>query len=155
MEEVNDEYADCYVLSDERNENFIFDFLNHFIPNRKEAAEEYYVPMYSDNPNEIFKKDFEIIKYLCLNKNVENTLYWSNKTDSYLKGAMMFFTSDGKVIFGLYCNTRFPNTVIEDDYFLKIQEFCNSKIGYITYEELPFINSLEFTKLVKERNKNL
>lgn len=155
MKEINSEYADCYVLSNERNENFVFDFLNYFIPNRKETADEYCVPMYSDKPEEKFKKDFEIIEYLCLNKNVENTLYWSNNTDSYLKGAMMFFTNDGHLIFGLYCHTRWPNTEIEDEFFSNLKEFCNSKVGYITYEDPSVLNSLEFIKIAKERNRNL
>ncbi|MEL6561588.1 MAG: hypothetical protein AAFQ94_25595 [Bacteroidota bacterium] len=150
---MNDEYqgyfADCYVLTDKRTESFIVGFLDHFVPERRESVDEYEVTQYADNLTEKFGTAREVVKYLVNNKFVKHTLYWENPIESELRGAEIFFTDDGYVIIGLYCETKYPVTDIEDKYFKEIKEFCESDEGYITYEDTPSHNSEEFMEKVK------
>ena len=145
-------YADCYVLSDNRTTEFVREFLEEFLPQRKESADEYFVPMYSNNPKRRFNEATKLIDYLCLNSSFENTIYWSNSSKSEPKGAMCFFTDDGKIIFGLYCNTKYENTEIEDHILTKMKKFIGSEVGLITYEEPAPHNSKEFHRMVYERS---
>ena len=145
--EYNGTYADCYVLSDNRTEKFIFEFLNHFIPERNESASEYEFPQYEDETEFIFQNDNQIIKFLSSKPNVEYSIYWNNKRNEDLKGAMIFFTSDKKIILGLFCNTLKNNTKIEDEYFQKLKFFTESKYGYITYEQVPEMDTGKFLEI--------
>ncbi len=145
--EYNGTYADCYVLNDGRTEKFIFEFLNHFIPERKESASEYEFPQYEDDSQFIFQNDHQIIEFLLQKTNVEYSLYWNNKRNEDLKGAMVFFTLDNKIIFGLFCNTLKGDTKIEDEYFQKLKLFTQSNYGYISYEQIPEMDTNTFIEL--------
>ena len=145
--EYNGTYSDCYVLSDNRTEKFIFEFLNHFIPERNEIANEYEYPQYEDEAEFIFQNDYQIIKFLSQQTNAEYSLYWNNNLNEDLKGAMVFFTSDKKIIFGLFCTTLKSNTKIEDKYLQKLKLFTKSKYGYITYEKIPEMDSSKFIEI--------
>ena len=83
-------YADCYVLSNNRTAGFIYEFLDKFLPEREESADEYLVPMYSDNPERVYNKASELIEFLCKNPTCSNTIYWANSSLPELKGAMCF-----------------------------------------------------------------
>lgn len=137
MEEYQGYFADCYVLTDRRTESFIHEFLDHFVPEGRETADEYEVLQYADNPVENFKTAREAVKFLVENGSVKHSLYWANPVKSELRGGEIFFTDDGHVIMGLHCETKFPDTDIEDKYFKEIKEFCESEEGYITYEDTP------------------
>jgi hypothetical protein len=149
LNEYTGYFADCYVLTDKRSKNFIHSFLDRFIPNRQENAEEYEVPQYADRPTVIYKTADQLIEHLVNNKNDVHTIYWTNTTQSDIRGAMCFFTNDGQLIVGLYCSTKSPDTTIENKYLEKLQEFCQSKSSYIAYEEPPPQNTLEFLEKVK------
>ena len=146
-------FADCYVLTNKRTKEFIFSFLDNFIPNRKESADEYEIPQYAENPNFIFKTDVEIIDYLTENRHEIHTIYWANNDLSEIRGAMCFFTNDEQLIVGLYCETNFPDTTIEQKYFNLLQNYCESNNAYITYEEPTMHNSIEFLERMKLFNK--
>src|SRR5438094_9095997 len=109
-------FADCYVLTNKRNRNFIFSFLNHFLPNRQEYGHLFEIPQFSENPTIVFKTADELIDYLVENKHEIHAIYWYNKEESKLRGAMCLFTSDGQVILGLTCETNYPDTTIESNY---------------------------------------
>jgi len=149
MDEYEGYFADCYVLTDKRTESFIQEFLDHFVPERRETADEYEVPQYAANPVENFQTAREAVKFLVENDSVKHSLYWANPVKSELRGAEIFFTDDGHVIMGLYCETKYPDTDIEDKYFKEIKEFCGSEEGYITYEDTPPHNSKEFREKLK------
>ena len=144
-------YADCYVLTNKRTVDFIFQLLDRFVPNRKVTADEFEVPQYSDLPTNVFSSVDEAIAYLVDNKNTKHSIYWKNLDEGDLKGVELFFTDDGFLICGLYCDTRHPDTMIEDDYFKQLREFCGSDEGYITYENPAVQNSLAFRVEVKKR----
>lgn len=145
-------HADCYVLVNNRTKKYIHSFLDRFIPNREESANEYEVPQYSDNPLIIFQTADELITHLAENLHLNHTIYWRNKSDSELQGAMCFFTNDGNVIVGLYCHSRTGDPRIENEYFRQLKEFCHSEIGYIAYEEPADHSTAEFIERSKLYN---
>jgi len=152
MKEKKGYYADCYILCENRTSAFIHFFLDTFLPNRQESADEYEVPQYSDKPKVIFKTSLELIDYLSLNKDEVHTIYWSNTDKTNIKGAMCFFTNNGHLILGIYCETMFPDTTIEDKVFGDLKEFCGNSKGYITYEEPATHDTNEFLERVKSAN---
>lgn len=149
MDEYQGYFADCYVLTDKRTESFVDKFLNHFIPDRREVADEFEVAQYEDNPIEMFKTAKEAVTFLVNNKNIKHSIYWANPNKSDLRGAELFFTDDAHIIMGIYCETKYPNTEIEDKIFKELKEFCKSDEGYITYEDTPPHNSKEFREEIK------
>jgi hypothetical protein len=151
MDEYQGYFADCYVLTNNRTESFVEEFLNHFVPDRREIADEFQVSPYLENPVEIFKTAQEAIKFLVENKSVKHSIYWENPTKSDLKGAELFFTDDSHIIMGIYCETKYPITEIEDKIFKEMQGFCKVDEGYITYEEVAPHNSAEFREIIKSR----
>ena len=85
-------------------------------------------------------------------KTVEHTIYWENSNNSDLRGVELFFTDEKHIIFGIYCETKYPNTEIEQGFFNQLKEFCQSNEGYITYEDTPPLNSQEFRVVMKRIN---
>lgn len=152
MTEKKGYYADCYVLSEKRTSTFILSFLDRFLSNRKESADEYEIPQYADNPKIVFKTAVELIDYLTINKDEVHTIYWSNTDMTDIKGAMCFFTNNGHLILGLYCDTMYPDTTIEDKVFADLRSFCGNSDGYITYEEPATHDTTEFLERVKSTN---
>lgn len=141
--------ADCYVLTNKRTEAFVEKFLDYFVPKREERATVYEVPQYGDITIAEFTTAEEIVKYLVDNKTVEYAIYWKNLEESDVRGAELFFTEDSYLIIGLSCEAK---DEVEDKIFEEIKEFCGSDEGYITYEDTPPHNSIEFRKLL-ENNK--
>jgi hypothetical protein len=145
-------YADCYVLSNNRTKEFIYSFIDHFIPQREETADEYEIPQYSDSPVIVHKTADELIDYLVQNKNEIHTLYWRNIIEQDINGAMCFFTNDGNVILGLYCVTTSFDSVIENTCLQHLKSFCKSSDGYIAYEQPADHTTIEFLKKVNAFN---
>lgn len=152
MTEKKGYYADCYVLSEKRTSTFILSFLDRFLPNRQECADEYEIPQYADKPNVVFKTAAEIIEYLTINKDEVHTVYWSSTDKTDIKGAMCFFTNNGQLILGIYCDTMYPDTTIEDKVFADLKNYCGNSNGYITYEEPSTHDTTEFLERVKSAN---
>lgn len=146
-------YADCYVLVNSRTPGFIYSFLDRFIPNRQETADAYEVPQYAEEPVRTYTTAEELINYLAEHKQEPHTIYWSNKEEDELKGAVCFFTTDGKIIAGLHCAVKASDSSIEERYFKELTTYCNSTIGYITYEEPAPHDTQEFLARVKSHKR--
>jgi hypothetical protein len=144
--------ADIYILTDNRSPDIIERFIKAFLPNGKEAAEDYVVPyLTSDNPKYIFDTTQEIISYCCNNPYEEQAIYWNNPSHTEQPhSAMIFFTNDGKLLLGLSTNDE--DLAVE--YLNKLKDFSKSQIGYITIEEPPALNSEEFSKKAKGWGSN-
>lgn len=127
-------FADCYVLTSTRTKAFILFFLQTFLPNKQEYKTTYALPQFADQPEKIFSSASELMAYLEQNQQETYAFYWHNKEEVSLRGAMCFFTSDGQLIVGIFCESLFPDTHIEDTYFKALQQFCNSTQGLIEYE---------------------
>ena len=149
-QEYENYFADCYVLTDSRTKEFINAFLDKFLPDRQESADEYEIPQYSNNPTVISKTADKLIELLERNKNEIHTIYWRNNSKTTVQNAMCFFTDDGQVIVGLSCQTKYPDTSIEDSYLKDLKNFCKSERGYVTYEENATHNTTEFLERVKK-----
>ena len=149
MDEYQGYFADCYVLSNQRTEVFINQFLKHFFPKCTECTDTYEMQCFTDQQAIVFQSATEAIKHLEKNNTIEYSLYWSNVEPTIIRGAELFFTNDGYLIVGIYCETKYPNTEIEDNVLLALKRFCNSDEGYITYETSPPLNSVAFTENVK------
>ena len=85
----NDEYkgyfADCYVLTNNRTKETVNNFLETFVPQRKESADIYELPQYQEKTEIIFEKDSELIDYLVQNKSIPYSIYWRNTEKSDLR----------------------------------------------------------------------
>ena len=152
-EEIQGYFADCYVLTSNRSHDFVNELLNHFIPKRQAMGDEFEMPQNTENPNRSFGTLTQLIVHLAKSKNVPCALYWRNMENSELKGVQLFFTDDGYLICGIYCATKFPNTDIEDLYLGQLKKFCNSDIGYISYEEPPVKNKYDFITITQNKFK--
>lgn len=148
--DYNGYYADCYVLCENRNEKFISEFLNFFISEREESSDEYGFPQYDTNAELYFENVEKLIRHLIINNTSEYSIYWRNKKKDKLRGAMLFFTEDGKLIIGLYCDTLKNDSKIEANYLAQLKEFSKSKFGYIAYEEITEMNTYGFMKMVEK-----
>ena len=142
-------FADCYVLTNKRTKDFIISFLDKYLPNRQEYTDIYEVPQFSEQPTVVFKTADELIEYLEHHKNEVHAIYWYNKKEEILRGTMCLFTSDGQVILGIFSESLYPDTSIEDRYFKDLQEFCGSTTGLIEYETPAAKDTEEFLRRVK------
>jgi hypothetical protein len=128
-------FADCYALTNKRTKAFITSFLDTFLISRQEAAKQYAMPQFSEHPSWVLYTAEALIEYLEQHPTEPHAIYWLNKDESTLRGAMCIFTSDGQVIMGLYCETRRPDTAIEQHYLKALKDFCETTEGLVLYEE--------------------
>lgn len=147
-------FADCYVLTNNRTKTFIHSFLHTFLPNRQEVTKQYQIPQFSENPILILRSAEDFIDYLEENETERHAIYWLNKEAATLRGAMCIFTSDGKVIVGVYCETRRPDTTIENHFLKRLMEFSNSKNGLIEYEQPAPQDTAAFLERLKMQTHN-
>jgi hypothetical protein len=137
-------FADCYVLTDQRTTAFLHSFLDAFIPNRQEYARSYEIPQFAEQPDRVLSSANELMAYLEQNRETPHAIYWSNKTEEKLYGAMCIFTTNGKVIVGLICETAYPDTNTEREYLNRLMAFCKSELGFIEYEKPAAQDAEEF-----------
>lgn len=69
--------ADIYVIKKTRSKKLADDFLNHFLPNRKESADEYFIPEYSDKPTYEFDNASEPSIFSVTTTNLPSKLFTS------------------------------------------------------------------------------
>ena len=142
------EYSDVYVITEKRDRTTVESFLQHFLPEREESAEEYEIPQYSENPKIIFEKDHELIKYCELNKDVEHSIYWRATGGRKPEHGMLFFLKDGNAIYGLSTdaeNTQYAKALLEE-----LKAYFGSQHGYIGHEASPNVNNyVEFLEQEK------
>jgi hypothetical protein len=94
------EFADIYVLSKSRKPASVLSFLDTFAARREEAADEYEIPQYSQSPTHIFSSAEQLIDHCCSNVEETHAIYW-RISSGQASHAMVFFLSDGHVIYGL------------------------------------------------------
>lgn len=127
------EYADIYVLGTKRSPDAIIAFLNHFLPARRESADEYEVPQYSKAPDTVLKTADELIAYCCQNPKEPHTIYW--RSDAEDEHAEVFFLKDGGLIFGF--STPADNHSKVDAVSDDLGHFFGTNEVIVTYEDLP------------------
>jgi hypothetical protein len=127
--------ADLYVLAPIRSAELVTRFLEHFLPKRKPAADDYPVPEYSDSPELVLKTAEEVSRYCELHPNAAQCVYWNHPDSSdEPSSAYCFFLADGGLILGLSVS---ENSLIRDCLLDRMLTFLGSRIGYATVEEAP------------------
>ena len=127
-------FADCYVLSAKRNVEFLNAFIQRFVPKGR------VILSCAPGSDEPFSESLDsVLNHLAANSDAPYKIYIEQADDSGFRGAQLFFTRDGQVILGVYCETMHPNTTIEDRFFSELKEFTGEERGFIGYEEeMPF-----------------
>ncbi len=150
-------FADIYVIQKSRSKAKGIDFLNSFLPLRKESADDYLIPQYSDNPTEEFDNADDLMTYLESNPECSQSIYWRNTDENNPnKHGMIFYTEDRNMIFGISRSADITgnlNTNNEDECLDKMKSYFNTELGYIHYESPPVGTLNEFIKIVNKLKK--
>jgi hypothetical protein len=141
-------FADCYVLTNNRKTDFILSFLDRFLPNRQEYTHIYEIPEFGENPSMILRSANQLIAYMEHNINEPHGIYWYNKDEAIIRGAMCLFTNDGNVILGIFCESKYPDTSIEDNFLQELKNFAGTSCGLIEYATPAARDTVEFMKRV-------
>ena len=139
------QYIESYYLVNNREYKVILNFIeNNFIV-KKELANEYPVPQYSNFTERTFTSDEELLFFLEANPNYDYGIYWENENkESVIKQISVHFTDDGKMIFGVAMVGNELNSKDSVKLFKEIKKYLNSSNACITSEEPPPTNSIEF-----------
>ena len=134
-------YSDIYVISEKRDRKSVDAFLNEFLPQRDETADEYEFPQYSDSAEIIFSSVDDALEKCISERDIDYRFYWRALNDVKPEHAMVFFLADGYVIYGLSTDDAYPKYAFE--LLLRLQTFLQSNLGYIGHEASPNAENLE------------
>ncbi len=152
------QFADIYIAVKTRYKQKGIDFLNHFLSQREESADEYEFPQYTSKTEIEFDSVDDLMNYLETDKNAEYNLYWRSTDNSNPnKHGMLFYTKDEAIIFGISRDADIggnSNTENEDECLNLMKEYFQTDIGYITYEDTPSDSYNEFIEKVNELKNN-
>ncbi|HTI72788.1 MAG TPA: hypothetical protein VMF06_22635 [Candidatus Limnocylindria bacterium] len=127
-----------YALGNTRNVGEIRNFLDHFLPHREPTRVDYPVPENSDLPKYLFKTESEILNYLETHSGEPYGLYWNDAGGSRAQ-AMLFYTTDGKVIFGLANDEPEPGKTLKE-----LADFVGATYSMFGSEQRPPETTREF-----------
>lgn len=127
-------FADCYVLTAMRNVEFLNAFIQRFVPQGR------VILSCAPDSDEPYSESLDLVlDHLVTNHTAPYKIYIEQADDSGFRGAQLYFTRDGYMVLGVYCETMYPNTTIEDRFFSELKEFTGEEQGFIGYEEdMPF-----------------
>lgn len=147
------QYIDSYYLINNRTLDIVCDFFSKYFPlGGEELATEYPFPEFSDYPEKIYYSVRKLLIHLEDNPNFEYTIYFENKDRlSEIKQITLQYTDDGKMIFGVSIVGSDPSSIRSIQLFKEVKSYLNSEKAYVTIEEPPPINSLEFISFCNER----
>lgn len=144
------EYSDIYIITGKRDRATVEKFLQHFLPQREESADEYTVPQYSDNPEIIFNKAYELVEHCEINSNVDHSIYWRARGGRKPEHGMVFYLEDGNAIYGLSTdaeNHRYAKSLLHE-----MKTFFNVSHGYIGHEASPDVKN--YTEFLEQEKKH-
>lgn len=134
-------YSDIYVISERRDFKTINEFLNKFLPARDETAVEYEFPQYSDNPEIVYRSAEDALRKSINEHELDYRIYWRALNEAKPEHGMVFFLSDGYVIYGLSTDDSYPEYAAE--LLSKMKSFLGSDLGYIGHEASPDAENLQ------------
>lgn len=141
------QYADCYFLIPSRKKETLKKILSYFLPKRESSTDENIV-----EDSITFSSVDSLMVYLEQKDDLEYSLYWSNlDLQSDIRHAMVFYTSDKKMIFGVSIPAKEPDDERVVSLFFEIQSLLNSDLSCITVEEAPPTTTSEFEVFCKNR----
>ena len=143
-------FADIYVIKKTRSRKLANEFINHFLPKNEECTECYELPQFGKETVLEFSDVNKLMDYLEMNSNETYKIYWKNLDDKSLNCfGMLFYTSDGCIIFGISRDTFISdNTNNEDNCLEEMKAFLDTDKGYICYESMPEMTYKEFVNTV-------
>ncbi len=130
-----------YALGNDRKASAVRAFLNHFLPNREPYCSDYPVPQYSGDPQLVPRSEAEILDYMEHHPFEPYALYW-NDSGTSLTQAMIFYTRDGHVIFGLADDEPQHNLKLRE-----LADFVGAEYSMLGWEQRPPDTSSEFIAL--------
>ena len=137
------EFTDIYVLSKSRDIAEVAAFLDTFATVREETADEYEIPQYSQNPTHVFRSAEHLIDHCCRYTDEPHAIYWHTSSGEATY-AMVFFLSDGHVIYGLSIDSE--NQAKINHLRQSMVEHTGSPGALITWERPPPNSALEFKR---------
>lgn len=137
---------DIYVMSDARSRGSVYKFLDRFVPRRREAADGYAVPNNVDRPTINFETVDELLEHLERHPSVPHAIYWLSESPGDPRCAMVFPTSDGRMIYGLSVERTARRHLNE------LMAFLGSAAGYIDFEAPPPDDVASFETAVRRFN---
>jgi len=141
------EYADIYSLYRSRDRPTIYAFLERFMPDREETADEYEIPQYADSPSLVLHTASELLDYCCLHSEEVNGVYWQSIGGSRPEHGMVFFHADGSMVLGLSTDASDQDFV--DQLCCDLGKIGEPVASYITHEDLPPPSADAFVELVQ------
>jgi hypothetical protein len=135
------EYSDIYVISNKRDALSVESFLECFLPQREESAEEYEVPQYSNTPTVTFTSAFELMAFCAKKQSESYVVYWRALNEMKPEHGMVFYLRDGNVIYGLSTDAAEQNYARK--LLQELKAFLGSSLGYIAHEASPDADCLE------------
>ncbi|WP_143305307.1 hypothetical protein [Chitinophaga vietnamensis] len=146
------QFIDSYFLIDTREKDQIFKVVNTFVPEWEKTADDFPIPLYSEEPTRIFESVDELFTYLETHKNEVYSIYLKNLNEvDAIRYIMIFYTDDGKAIVGFSTPGRVVESETAISLYKTLKHFLNAEISCMTIEESPPDNSVEFELFCKER----
>lgn len=136
---------ELYALGRDRSIEAVRAFLDHFLPEREPYADDYPVPEGSDSPKLVFKTETEILRYLADHPGEPYALYWNDGRASSTQ-AMLFYTADGNIIFGLAVETASPSESLGH-----LAAFLGAEFSMLGSEARPPSATAEFIALCQQQ----
>lgn len=119
----------CQVLVKQKSKEIIYKVLNEFLPNYEKLDLLPYSKI--DDEDYIFESEEEMISYFIDTPNLRQTFYWTKSKenpDKMMVGANI--TNDNMLIISLTLDGTLKT---ETNYYLRLKQFLDSKIGVISY----------------------
>jgi hypothetical protein len=139
---------ELYALGRDRSIKSVRAFLDNYLPEREPCADDYPVPESSDSRTLVLQTDNEILTFLADHPNEPYALYWNGAGASSTQ-AMLFYTCDGNIIFGLAVEAEYPA-----DHLRHLSEFVGAEFAMLGTEERPPSTTPEFIALCQQQRSN-
>jgi hypothetical protein len=133
-------WTDIYTLTEHRQPALINSFLQTFLPERAESADDYAVRCSSEGGTLNISQVSTAIQYCCQHSMAELAVYWRNTGPGDPRAAMVFFTTDQHLILGL----SVANESAAPEYLKRLKLLADSEYGYMAYEEPRILNAVGF-----------
>jgi hypothetical protein len=134
-------YYDVYVLAPARTAEAVERFLRWFAPKRTPWTSEFSVPQFADEPATVFRTADELIAYCVAHPTEPHGIYWRCPKERDPAYAMVFFTPDAGLIFGL--------SVLNDAerWRAELMDETGSESAWVGFEDPPPDTVAEFAAL--------
>jgi len=143
--------VDIYWWIDSRNRNYLDNIMDRYVPERIQEVQDFWFPLNSDLPSQIFYSYEELMLYLE-RTNDEYSIYLKN-TDktSIIKSLMLFYTTENACVLGVSIDVNSVESGVVKTFFCEVKNELGVEYGFITVEEYPPNNKIEFLNYCSTR----